>query len=217
MNIKTWITAGFVLTLVGLISGSAVIAQPAMMPTHQSVISSKQVEFRAAMNKLWDDHVAWTRLYIVSAVAGLPDKDATAQRLIQNQTDIGNAIKPYYGDAAGDKLTALLKEHILIAAEIVDDAKSGDNTKMQDANQRWTANADEIAKFLSDANPQHWQLADMQKMMHEHLNLTAKELTSHLKADWTADIAAYDEVHTEILQMADMLASGIIDQYSSKF
>src|SRR5688572_20829054 len=61
-------------------------------------------EFHAAMNRLWEDHVSWTRLYIVTATANLPEKDATAARLLRNQTDIGNAIKPYYGDAAGTKL-----------------------------------------------------------------------------------------------------------------
>src|SRR5678815_2469589 len=70
---------------------------------------------RNDMRKLWEDHITWTRLYIVSAAANLPNKDATAQRLLQNQTDIGNAIKPFYGDAAGVKLTGLLKDHILIA------------------------------------------------------------------------------------------------------
>ena len=44
------------------------------------------------MRKLWEDHVTWTRLFIVSAAAGLPDKDATTARLLQNQTDIGDAV-----------------------------------------------------------------------------------------------------------------------------
>ena len=64
-----------------------------------------KADLRDSMDKLWEDHVTWTRLYIVSAAANLPDKDATAQRLLQNQTDIGNAIKPVYGDAAGEKST----------------------------------------------------------------------------------------------------------------
>ena len=169
------------------------------------------------MNKLWEDHVTWTRLYIVSALAGLPDKDPTAQRLLQNQTDIGNAVKPYYGDAAGDKLTGLLKDHILIAAEIIGDAKAGDNAKMQDASKRWYANADEIAGFLAGANPQNWHLADMQKMMRDHLDLTTQEVTAQLKGDWNASIAAYEKVHEEILRMSDMLADGIIAQYAVKF
>src|SRR5262245_47429657 len=46
-----------------------------------------RVAFRQDMRKLWEDHITWTRLYIVSAVAGLPDTDATAGRLFQNQDD----------------------------------------------------------------------------------------------------------------------------------
>src|SRR5881392_1307792 len=95
--------------------------------------SMTKPEFRAAMRKLWEDHITWTRLFIVSAVADLPDKDATTQRLLQNQVDIGNAIRPYYGDAAGDKLTALLKEHILGAAELVGAAKAGDSAALKTA------------------------------------------------------------------------------------
>ena len=121
------------------------------------------------MRKLWEDHITWTRLYIVSAVGGLADKDATAQRLLQNQTDIGNAIKPFYGDAAGAKLTALLRDHILVAAELIDAAKAGNKPKQDDATKRWFANADEIAAFLSGANAKNWPLADAKKMMHDHL------------------------------------------------
>jgi len=84
---------------------------------------SKQSAFQAAMRKLWEDHITWTRLFIVSAAADLPDKGPTTNRLLQNQVDIGNAIKPYYGDAAGEKLTVLLKEHITTAAELVAAAK----------------------------------------------------------------------------------------------
>src|SRR5438093_2594562 len=79
--------------------------------------------FHDAMRKLWEDHVTWTRLFIVSAAGNLPDKDATTQRLLQNQTDIGNAVAEFYGPDAGNKLTALLRAHILIAANIVTAAK----------------------------------------------------------------------------------------------
>ncbi|HEX3102669.1 MAG TPA: hypothetical protein VHQ01_12785, partial [Pyrinomonadaceae bacterium] len=67
---------------------------------------AKEAGFRAAMRKLWEDHITWTRLFIVSTIGDLPDKTATSIRLLQNQTDIGNAVKSFYGDAAGEKLTA---------------------------------------------------------------------------------------------------------------
>jgi hypothetical protein len=63
--------------------------------------TAAQVAFHDAMRKLWEDHVTWTRLAIVTFAAGYAGFDTTAQRLLQNQEDIGDAIKPFYGDAAG--------------------------------------------------------------------------------------------------------------------
>jgi hypothetical protein len=180
-------------------------------------VSEKQVAFRNVMRMLWEDHITWTRLYIVSVAADLSDKDATAQRLLRNQTDIGNAIKPFYGSAAGDKLTALLRGHILTAAELLAAAKAGDTAKVGEASKRWYTNADEIAAFLSSANPKAWPLGEMKVMMKEHLDLTLEEASARLKGDWAADIAAYDNVHKQILHMADMLSAGIIRQFPAKF
>jgi hypothetical protein len=179
--------------------------------------ATKQAAFQAAMRKLWEDHIAWTRVFIISAVADLPDKATATDRLLQNQVDIGNAIKPYYGEAAGEKLTALLKEHITTAAEVVAAAKANNTAKLADANKRWFANADAIAAFLSGANPKNWSKTDMTKMMHDHLNLTTNEAVARLKGDWAADVQAYDSVHTQILVMADMLSAGIIRQFPGKF
>jgi hypothetical protein len=177
----------------------------------------KKSAFHDAMRTLWEDHITWTRLFIVSAVADLPDKGPTTERLLRNQSDIGNAVKPYYGDAAGDKLTALLKEHITTAAELASAAKMHDTTKQKSATKRWYANADEIAAFLSGANPKNWHAAEMKAMMHDHLDLTAAEVVARLKSDWTADIASYEKVHEQILKMADMLSDGIIRQFPKNF
>jgi DNA polymerase III delta prime subunit len=173
--------------------------------------------FRQAVRKLWEDHITWTRAYIISAVAGLPEADAAAQRLLQNQVDIGNAIKPFYGDAAGEQLTSLLKEHITIAVEILSAAKSGDNAAFQDAKKRWYDNADQIAAFLNKANPTDWPLNDMKSMMKSHLDLTLEEATARLKGDWAGDVVAYGKVTDEILGMSDMLAAGIIHQFPGSF
>ena len=180
-------------------------------------VLEKQSAFQNAMRALWEDHITWTRLYIVSVAADLPDKDATAGRLLQNQSDIGNAIKPFYGSAAGEKLTALLRTHILTAAELVAAAKAGDKAKFGEASKSWYANADEIAAFLSAANPKSWPLAEMKAMMKGHLDLTLEEASARLKGDWPADIAAYDKVQKQILHMADMLSAGIIRQFPAKF
>ena len=179
--------------------------------------SPEEVGLTLAMDKLWEDHVTWTRMYIMSATSDLPDADIAAQRLLQNQVDIGNAIKPVYGDEAGEQLTSLLNDHILTAADLLAAAKVSDTAKLEDANRRWYANADQIATFLNSANPGHWSLADMQSMMNSHLDLTFEEATARLEGDWAGDVAAYDKVHDEILHMADMLTQGIIAQFPDIF
>jgi hypothetical protein len=184
------------------------------LPT--SARAATREELRLAMRQLWEDHVVWTRLFIVSALSDLPDKQATTERLLKNQTDIGDAVKPFYGEAAGTKLTGLLKEHILIAADIVAAAKAGDSGKLESAKTRWVSNADEIAAFLSGANPKNWPAADMKKMMREHLDVTTAELTARLNKDWAADVAAYGKVREQILHMSDMLAAGIASQFPEK-
>jgi hypothetical protein len=201
-------------------SALRLIALPLLLVAAFSQVQSatpKETELRNAMRKLWEDHITWTRLFIVSAAADLPDKEATTQRLLQNQADIGNAIKPFYGDAGGDRLAELLRDHILIAADVVGAAKAQDNAKKDEAAQRWSANADQIAEFLSDSNPKNWPVDEMKKMMQEHLDLTMQEAVARLQGDWAADIAAYEKVHEQILKMADGLSEGIIKEFPKKF
>lgn len=173
--------------------------------------------FHDDMRKLWEDHITWTRLVIVSIANDLPDSDASVGRLLQNQAEIGDAVKPFYGDAAGEQLSSLLTDHILIAAQILQAAKAGDADAQQDAIDRWYVNADDIATFLHTANPEYWPLEEMKMMMHDHLDLTLDEAVAYLQGDHAASVAAYDEIHHQILHMADMLSEGIVQQFPNKF
>ena len=180
-------------------------------------MSQKEFALRTQMRKLWEDHITWTRMVIVDFAAGLPDLKAAEQRLLRNQVDIGNAIKPYYGAAAGNALTKLLRTHILEAVPVLVAAKEGDKAKLTQALAAWYANADQIARFLSAANPHNWPLPMMRAMMKRHLALTTKEAVARLQGNWTADVRAYDQVHAEILSMSHMLSSGIVRQFPRRF
>ncbi|HTG84105.1 MAG TPA: hypothetical protein VL853_04820, partial [Gemmatimonadales bacterium] len=137
-------------------------------------------------------------------------------RLMKNQDDIGNAMKTFYGDTAGQKLTGLLKDHIRIAGELVDAAAKSDKPKVEDASKRWGQNADQLAMFLASANPANWKLDDLKTMLHQHLDLTTKEVTAYLGKDWKGSIDAYDKVRDQALEMADALSSGIMKQFPQK-
>jgi hypothetical protein len=181
-----------------------------------AALTKSAVDLRIAMRQLWDDHMVYTRNFIISGLAGLDDAGKVAERLLRNQDDIGNAIKPVYGEEAGNKLTALLKDHILIAADIVKAAKVGDNDGVAKGQEKWRGNADDIALFLSKANP-NWPLDTMKNMLYKHLATTTGEVVSRVKKDWPADIAAYDEGVAHMMMFADMLTDGIVKQFPSKF
>lgn len=215
-NITVWI---IVALIVGggigyMVGGQKTSTAPA---TSTSGISQQKVALHDGMRKLWEDHITWTRLYIVEAVAGLPGTNETAGRLLKNQEDIGNAIKPYYGEDAGNKLTALLKEHIMGAVEILTAAKAGDNKKVEVASAKWYANGDEIATFLSGANPQNWALKDMKDGMKMHLDITLAEAVAQLQGKYSESVKDYDKIHEHILGLADLLSGGVIAQFPNKF
>lgn len=173
-------------------------------------------DLRSDMRKLWEDHITYTRNFIISFAGNLPDQDAVSARLLQNQVDIGNAIKPFYGDAAGKQLTGLLKAHILGAVDILKTAKAGDKPGTDAAVKKWQANGDEIATFLSTANPKNWPADTMKSEMRKHLDLTLHEATDRLAGKYADDIKDYDEVHHHILALADVLTDGITKQFPDR-
>src|SRR5687767_5681054 len=147
------------------------------------------------MRRLWEDHITWTRLAIISLTTDSADTEATVGRLLQNQTDIGDAVKPFYGRAAGNELTRQLRQHILIAADLIAAAKAGDAAKLADAQARWARNGDDIAEVLASVNPRFWKLEAMKTELSTHLRLTTDEVVARLQGNWTADVAAYDKIH----------------------
>jgi hypothetical protein len=180
-------------------------------------VSHEELALRNDMRRLWEDHIVWTRLAVISLTTDAPDTDATVGRLLQNQVDIGDAVKPFYGDAAGDQLTGELRRHILIAAEVIAAAEAGNQAELADAQARWERNADDIANLLASVNPRFWPAEVMRAEMREHLRLTTEEVVARLQQDWNADVAAYDAVHGHILHMADLLSTGLVKQFPKRF
>ena len=129
---------------ISIATAAAPTLRPALHPGAMTVaaasVSTKAVDLRTTMRTLWEDHIGYTRNFIISTLADLPDQHAVTERLLANQKHIGDAVKPYYGVAAGDKLTGLLRDHILIAADVVKTAKTADKDQLGKAQQRWTAN-----------------------------------------------------------------------------
>jgi hypothetical protein len=198
----------------------AVTATPAVDAHTGQGASSAKAEFHDAMRKLWEDHVVWTRQFIVSAATesgNLADIGPTADRLLANQADIGDALGQFYGEEVGDQVEALLRDHILTAGDLIAAAKAGDAAGVETESAAWYQNADDIATALNSLNPRHWPLDEMKAHMKDHLDLTLEEAVARLQGRYADDIAAYDKIHVQILDMADMLSEGIVAQFPEKF
>lgn len=179
-------------------------------------LTQSQCDLRLDQQKLWIDHVSWTRSYIISALDSLPDKAPVLERLLKNQDNIGDSIKPYYGNDAGDKLSELLKDHILLAGQVLEAAKNNNTSDFDKYNKLWYENADAIAKFLSDANP-NWNNKKLRNMLYEHLDLIKQQVTARLNNDWNTDIETSDKGENHMIDFSQIIADGIIKQFPDKF
>lgn len=197
--------------------GSHDATTAATVERSHTTLTRKEVALREGMRQLWEDHIVWTRLAIISLTTGSPDTEATVGRLLKNQADLGNAVKPFYGKAAGNKLTAELRRHILIAADLIAAAKAGDQAQLAEEQARWAKNADDIAAVLASVNPRFFKLAVLKAEMRMHLKLTTEEAVARLQGNWAADVAAYDKIHRHILHMSDYLSDGLVKQFPKRF
>lgn len=188
-----------------------VLAIDTDIPLNNSIVNLKMAE-----RKLWIDHVGWTHSFIVSDLSSLPDKDVTLQRLLKNQDDIGASIKPYYGEEAGNKLSKLLREHISIAGQVVNAAKSNNKADLDKYNKLWYKNADDIADFLSSANP-NLSNSEIKDMLHKHLDSITAQVVARINKDWKADVDNYDKGENHMIKFADMISNGIVKQFPEKF
>ncbi|MCM3723422.1 hypothetical protein M3166_15500 [Solibacillus isronensis] len=170
-----------------------------------------------AMNRLlWMEHVNWTRMTIISIVFQLPDLPFVQKRLLQNATDLGNCLRPFYGDQIADYYAKLIQAHLVIAAELVTAAVKGDTNTVNAKEKEWYKNADDIVLFLSNLNPYLYKDA-LQEMFYKHLELTKKEAVTMIQKDYQTDIELFDEIEAEALAMSDMIASAIVMQFFYRF
>lgn len=168
------------------------------------------------MRLLWEQHVYWTRMLILSMAFGLPDTEFVSNRLLRNPKDFAAALQPFYGAAIAAKFAELFTDHLTIAAELVKAAKAGDSAAAADAEKRWYANADQIAAFLGSINP-HWSAQEWKKMLGQHLAMTKAEAVDLLTKKYADSIAVFENIERQALTMADMMTQGIVRQFPQYF
>lgn len=179
-------------------------------------ISVKHVNLLTLMNLVWEQHIMWTRMLLISIAENLGDLDATRARLLENPKDIASIFRRYYGSAFADKIEKLLTEHLVIGEKLIVALKNNNKRLTADLDAKWHKNADELSDAFSSVNPFYSKDA-LQKMFYEHLRLTSEEVAARLRKDYRADIRAFDNVQQEILDMSEYFVNGIVRQFPNLF
>ena len=179
-------------------------------------ISMNEVNLIKRMNLVWEQHIMWTRMLLISIAENLKDFSATEARLLQNPRDIANVFERFYGKNVANVIEKLITEHLVIGEKLIFALKNKDQKAAADLNAKWYKNADEIAEAFSNFNP-FYKRSDVQAMMYEHLRLTSNEVEERLAGNYVADIKAFDEVQKEVLGMAQYFVDGIVCQFPDLF
>ena len=207
-----------------ILATTAVSAQHKSHPTNVStnnssktVKNNKYLELNQTMRKLWSDHMHWT-LSTVDAFFNEPKQlETKLNRLLQNQKEIGASIVPFYGQAAGDKLAKLLTEHIELAVPVLKAAQANDKASLDTSLANWYRNANEIAGFLSAANPKNWPPSATEPALKMHITHTTEYAVNILKGEYASSIKGFEGALNHMLLLADILSEGIAKQFPGKF
>lgn len=161
----------------------------------------RKINRLARIVRLWYDHILYTRLYLLAKVNNSIAASGYATRLLKNQEDLGNTIGKV-GEKAR-RLIELLKEHILLAVQIVDaNLGKASKAKLDSLVAKWFENGNEVADHL--VSLVGGKKEDFRNMMKAHLTRTAGELSILLnqKEGSSEDVNNFDHIADDILHMA---------------
>jgi hypothetical protein len=179
--------------------------------------SAKVIAADAMMRGLWTDHIFWVRSVVVATF----DKNKAAEKaaeaqVVANAHALADSIKPFYGAAASDGLFKLLAGHYGAIKAYLTATVAGSKSGQDAAMKGMLDNADQIATFLSGANPnlpKDAVLGLLQAHVGHHVNqieaLKAKHYDEEAK-NW-ADMREHMNV------ISDALIGAIAKQFPDKF
>ena len=185
-------------------------------PNEHYWVSINEVRLLEQMNLVWEQHIMWTRMLLISIAENLKDLEATQARLLQNPKDIADIFRRYYGNMVANQIQQLLTEHLVIGKELIVALKNNNQEQATKLNTKWYQNADNMVEAFSSINP-FYPKEEIRIMLYEHLRLTTNEVNARLKGDYVEDIKAYDMVQKEILKMSQFFVMGIVQQFPNLF
>lgn len=205
---------GLVLGVVLLTAASDAVAKE---KTAGPKVKPQPLDLRLSLRDLWIGHIFWGRNVVLSTTYG----DATAaklaeERVVQNARDIAASTEPYYGKEASDKLFGLLVGHDGAIKEYMSATFEGKKEAREAAVEKMKKNADDIATFLSSANP-NWKKETLLSALLAHGGHHMAQIDAINAKDFSSEANTWAAMKSHIYVIADVLADGMVRQFPMKF
>jgi hypothetical protein len=177
----------------------------------------KTVDLQLALRDLWVGHIFWVRNVVLATKCGDAETAKVAEeKAVENAKAIGDAIASIYGKEAGDKLFGLLAGHYSAVKEYMTAAFAGNAEAKGAAVDKLKKNADELATFLSSANP-NWPKQTLAGLLMAHGAHHIAQIDQVNMKDLASEAKTWDEMKKHIYVIADALTGGIVKQFPKKF
>lgn len=180
------------------------------------VITLPELDLNNDIRMFCSQHCIWTRMLIISIIDNLSDLNAVSMRLLRIAKDIAGLYRNYYGSASAINIERTITNHLSITSNFIKAIKDNDTNTMNEENNRWFANADELANLLSGINP-FYSFEEMQTMFHNQLELLKQQVNMRMEGNHTDELSVYDNVEKQALIVADMLTNGMVNQFPDAF
>jgi hypothetical protein len=179
--------------------------------------SPKAVQLREGLRDLWGGHIFWVRNVALATRMGDADAAKVAEEnAVKNARSIADAVVPFYGKAAADKLFGLLAGHYGAIKEYMTATYAADQAVKDKALEKVKSNARDIAALLSSANP-NWPKETLVSLLYAHGGHHVAQIEAFAVKDYAAEAQAWDAMKSHMNMIADALGAGIVKQFPKKF
>ncbi len=176
-------------------------------------ITYGQMNLINTLRKFWMELPMWRRAYLVSYASNFGDLDVIGSRLYDAPTDLGNVLEPFFGDPAARTIENMIREQIVIGAQILRAEKTGDIQTINQNTEALYRNADRLAAYLAQVNP-NWDEQTWKNLLYDYYKTTILEMVLVLSGKYTESVTLYESMEDQALNIADYMAKGMIPYFT---
>lgn len=185
-------------------------------PPPAAAAPAKVAALKTALEGLWVGHIDAVRKVVVAEIGGNSAATKTAEAgVVANAHAIADAVAGFYGKPAGEKLFTLLAGHYGAIKAYLDATVAKNAPGQSNATDKLTANANDIAEFLSGANP-YLPKDTLSEMLLVHGSQHISQIQQLAAKDAAGEAKTRVAMKTHIIAIADALAEAIAKQFPSK-